>query len=82
MPQLDLFTYITQVYSISFFFLFFIIGFTLFWNKVLFQNELLTLRLNFFKKKELFFLLQSLLIKISVKQPSFYLNIIFFNALH
>jgi len=82
MPQLDLFTYITQVYSISFFFLFFIIGFTLFWNKVLFQNELLTLRLNFLKKKELFFLLQSLLIKISVKQPSFYLNIIFFNALH
>jgi hypothetical protein len=82
MPQLDIFTYITQVYSISFFFIFFIIGFTLFWNKILFQNELLSLRLKFFQKKELFFLLQSLLIKISVKQPSFYLNIIFFNASH
>ena len=82
MPQLDIFTYITQVYSISFFFIFFIIGFTIFWNKILFQNELLALRLIFFKKKELFFLLQSSLIKISVKQPSFYLNIIFFNASH
>ena len=82
MPQLDIFTYTTQVYSISFFFIFFIIGFTLFWNKILFQNELLSLRLKFFQKKELFFLLQSLLIKISVKQPSFYLNIIFFNVSH
>jgi hypothetical protein len=82
MPQLDLFVYITQVYSILIFFCCFFLAFTKFWEKILFQVEIITFKLFLWRRYVRSFLLQSLILKSIVKQPSSYLTCTVFSPFY
>ena len=82
MPQLDTFTYITQVYTIVLFFLFFILFLGQFWQIILFQVELISLYLLYKKRVELTVLLQSLFLKYIVNHPAGYFRNLFFAFLN